>query len=51
MLSNRARRTFYPITRCLEIVSEDARHLPESTVQHSLAPLLAAVENELASAP
>src|SRR2546423_8477320 len=76
------RRTFYAVCRCLEIVSEAARRLPESvrtrhsglpwraimgvgnvyrheydnvveaivwrTVEHSLAPLLAAVEHELA---
>jgi len=79
------RRTFYAVTRCLEIVSEAARHLPQSlrdrhpdlpwraimdvgnvyrheydnvaeeivwqTVQHSLAPLLAVAESELADAP
>jgi uncharacterized protein with HEPN domain len=78
------RRTFYAVTRCLEIVSEAARHLPQSlrdrhpdlpwrsimdagnvyrhkydnvaeeivwsTVQKSLAPLLTAVEAELANA-
>ncbi len=77
------RRTFYAVTRCLEIVSEAARRLPASlrnrhpelpwraimgvgniyrhdydnvaeeivwrTVQTSLAPLLAAIESEIAS--
>jgi uncharacterized protein with HEPN domain len=77
------RRTFYAVTRCLEIVSEAARRLspalrdrhPEipwraimgvgnvyrhdydnvaeefvwRTVQHSLAPLLAVVESEIAA--
>ena len=76
------RRTFYAVTRCLEIISEAARRLPASvrnrhpelpwraitgvgniyrhdydnvaeeivwrTVQHSLAPLLAAIEAEIA---
>ena len=76
------RRTFYALTRCLEIISEAARRLPQSlrnrhrelpwraimgagnvyrhdydnvaedivwrTVQNNLAPLLAAVESELA---
>ena len=76
------RRAFYALTRCLEIISEAARRLPQSlrnrhpelpwraimgagnvyrhdydnvaeeivwqTVQHNLAPLLAAVESELA---
>jgi uncharacterized protein with HEPN domain len=76
------RRTFYAVTRCLEIISEACRRLspavrdrhPEPpwraimevgnvyrheydnvaeefvwrTVQHSLAPLLAAVESEIA---
>jgi uncharacterized protein with HEPN domain len=76
------RRTFYALTRCLEIISEAARRLPQSTrnrhpelpwraimgagnvyrhdydnvaeeivwrtVQNNLAPLLAAVEAELA---
>ena len=76
------RRTFYALTRCLEIISEAARRLPQSlrnrhpelpwraimgagnvyrhdydnvaeeivwrTVQNNLAPLLAAVECELA---
>jgi uncharacterized protein with HEPN domain len=79
------RRTFYALTRCLEIISEAARRLPQSlrsrhpelpwraimgagnvyrhdydnvaeeivwrTVQNNLAPLLAAVERELARAP
>lgn len=79
------RRTFYAVTRCLEIISEAARRLPQSlrnrhpelpwraitgagnvyrhdydnvaeeivwrTVQNNLAPLLAAVERELAGAP
>lgn len=79
------RRTFYAVTRCLEIISEAARRLPQSlrnrhpelpwraimgagnvyrhdydnvaeeivwrTVQNNLAPLLAAVERELARAP
>ena len=77
------RRTFYAVTRCLEIISEAARRLTSEmrdrhpdlpwraimgvgnvyrhdydnvaenfvwhTVQHSLAPLLAAVEHEIAS--
>ena len=76
------RRTFYALTRCLEIISEAARRLPQSlrnrhpelpwraimgagnvyrhdydnvaeeivwqTIQHNLAPLLGAVERELA---
>ena len=76
------RRTFYALTRCLEIISEAARRLPQTlrnrhpelpwraimgagnvyrhdydnvaeaivwqTVQNNLAPLLAAVESELA---
>ncbi len=75
------RRTFYAVTRCLEIVSEATRHLPQDlrdrhpdlpwraiagignvyrheydnvaeeivwrTIQHSLAPLLEAIEREL----
>ncbi|MGA8759999.1 MAG: HepT-like ribonuclease domain-containing protein [Stellaceae bacterium] len=79
------RRTFYAVTRCLEIISEAARRLPQNlrnrhselpwraimgagnvyrhdydnvaeeivwrTVQNNLAPLLAAVERELARAP
>ena len=79
------RRTFYAVTRCLEIISEAARRLPQSlrnrhpelpwraimgagniyrhdydnvaeeivwrTVQQNLAPLLAAVERELAHFP
>jgi uncharacterized protein with HEPN domain len=79
------RRTFYALTRCLEIISEAARRLPQSlrnrhpelpwraimgagnvyrhdydnvaeeivwqTVQQNLAPLLAAVERELARCP
>ncbi len=79
------RRTFYAVTRYLEIISEAARRLPASlrnrhpelpwravmgagniyrhdydnvveeivwrTVQHSLTPLLAAVESELARIP
>jgi uncharacterized protein with HEPN domain len=79
------RRTFYAVTRCLEIISEAARRLPSSlrdrhpelpwraivgvgnvyrhdydnvaeefvwrTVQHSLEPLLAAVESEITRLP
>jgi uncharacterized protein with HEPN domain len=79
------RRTFYALTRCLEIISEAARRLPQSlrnrhselpwraimgagnvyrhdydnvaeeivwqTIQSNLAPLLAAVERELARFP
>ena len=79
------RRTFYALTRCLEIISEAARRLPQSlrnrypelpwraimgagnvyrhdydnvaqeivwrTVQNNLAPLLEAVESELARFP
>jgi uncharacterized protein with HEPN domain len=79
------RRTFYALIRCLEIISEAARRLPQSlrnrhpelpwraimgagnvyrhdydnvaeeivwrTVQNNLAPLLAAVESELAHFP
>ncbi len=79
------RRTFYAVTRCLEIISEAARRLPDAvrerhsdlpwraimgvgnvyrhdydnvaeefiwrTVQHSLRPLLEAVEAEIASLP
>lgn len=79
------RRTFYAVTRCLEIISEAARRLPSSlrdrhpelpwraimgvgnvyrhdydnvaeqfvwhTVQHSLEPLLAVVESEIARLP
>ena len=79
------RRTFYAVTRCLEIISEASRRLSPAlrnrhpdlpwreimgvgniyrhdydnvaekfvwrTVQHSLAPLLAVVESEIASLP
>jgi uncharacterized protein with HEPN domain len=79
------RRTFYAVTRCIEIVSEAARRLPPSlrarhpalpwqafmgvgnvyrhdydnvaeelvwrTVQHSLEPLLEAIEQEIARLP
>jgi uncharacterized protein with HEPN domain len=78
-------RTFYAVTRCLEIISEAARRLPAAlrdrypelpwraimgvgnvyrhdydnvqeefvwhTVQHSLEPLLAVVEREIAKLP
>jgi uncharacterized protein with HEPN domain len=79
------RRTFYAVTRCLEIISEAARRLPPSlrerhpelpwreimgvgnvyrhdydnvaeeivwyTLHHSLEPLLAVVEDEIAHLP
>jgi uncharacterized protein with HEPN domain len=79
------RRTFYAVTRCIEIISEAARRLPAAmrerhselpwraimgvgnvyrhdydnvaeefvwrTVQHSLQPLLEAIEKEIASLP
>jgi uncharacterized protein with HEPN domain len=79
------RRTFYAVTRCIEIISETARRLPSvmrerhpdlpwraimgvgnvyrhdydnvaeefvwRTVQHSLQPLLEAVETEIAGLP
>jgi uncharacterized protein with HEPN domain len=79
------RRTFYAVTRCLEIISEAARRLPSAlrdrhpelpwraimgvgnvyrhdydnvaeefvwrTVKHSLEPLLAVVESEIARLP
>ena len=56
------RRTFYAVTRCMEIVSEAARRLlpevrdrypelPWRTIQISLDPLLAAIDSEIANLP